>query len=69
MLPPGRHGFFVSRYARGLTLIVAKPLTTTSAPPQDTPARAMADMACDSALVRLLANMVLHIQSEVQHVY
>lgn len=67
---PGVTAFLYHGMARGLALMAAKPLTiTTSVPRQDTPASAMADMACDSALVRLLANMVLHIHAEVQHVY
>jgi len=53
--------------ARGLTLMAAKPGTSTPQP--ETPLSTMAVMASDSALVRLLANMVLRIQSEVQHVY
>jgi len=53
--------------ARGLALIAVNPLTAAS--PPEIPAGPLPVMASDSALVRLLANMVLHIQSEVQHVY
>lgn len=65
-----RTGFTAFLYhgmARGLTLIAVKPLTPASQ--QEMPESVIPVMASDSALVRLLANMVLHIQSEVQHVY
>ncbi|HAJ92164.1 MAG TPA: hypothetical protein DCO71_06050 [Gammaproteobacteria bacterium] len=65
-----RTGFTVFLYhgmARGLALIAAKPIIAV--PPQESSPSVFPIMAPDSSLVRLLANMVLHIQSEVQHVY
>jgi len=53
--------------ARGLALLATTP--TTRSHKQEVPARNLPAVAHDLALVRLLANMVLHIQSEVQHVY
>ena len=63
----GVTAFLYHGMARGLAVIAAEP--QPSAPQQETPARVIPGMASDSALVRLLANMVLHIHSEVQHVY
>jgi hypothetical protein len=51
--------------AQGLALIAA----TGPDPEPVIQARVMPTIASDPALVRLLANMVLRIQSEVQHVY
>ena len=52
--------------ARGLTLIAATPHPE---PRQETRLSTLPAVAPDPALIRLLANMVLRIQSEVQHVY
>ena len=54
--------------ARGLALIIA-PTPATPEPRQETHASTMPAAVSDHALVRVLANMVLRIQSEVQHVY
>ena len=52
---------------RGLALMASTPLSGWS--PLDTPMPTRVAMDNDPALVRLLANMVLQVQSEVQHVY
>jgi hypothetical protein len=65
-----RTGFTALMYhgmARGLALITAPP--ATPAPQQQPQVSTLPAVAPDSALIRLLANMVLRIQSEVQHVY
>ena len=65
-----RTGFTALLYhgmARGLTLIAATPATPE--PRQETQLSTLPAVAPDPALIRLLANMVLRIQSEVQHVY
>ena len=53
--------------AQGLALIADTPATPE--PRQGTQPSPLPVVASDPALVRLLANMVLRIQSEVQHVY
>lgn len=65
-----RTGFTALLYhgmARGLALIAATPATPD--PPQGAQANTLPAVASDPALIRLLANMVLRIQSEVQHIY
>lgn len=65
-----RTGFTALMYhgmARGLALIVATP--TPPEPQQEPQGNTLPAVASDPALIRLLANMVLRIQSEVQHVY
>lgn len=53
---------------RGLTLLATPPRRPSSEP--ECPVRTtLPAVENDPNLVRLLANMVLHIQSEVQHVY
>ena len=53
--------------ARGLALITDTSATPTSR--QGNQPGTLPVVASDPALVRVLANMVLRIQSEVQHVY
>jgi len=53
--------------AQGIALITDTPVTPD--PRQVPQANTLPVVASDPALVRLLANMVLRIQSEVQHVY
>ena len=66
----GRAGFTALLYhgmAQGLTLIAPRPATPEPRP--ETQASTLPAAVPNPALVRLLANMVLRIQSEVQHVY
>lgn len=53
--------------ARGLALLAKTP--TTHSHKQEAPARDLPAVVHDPTLVRLLANMVLQVQSEAQHVY
>jgi hypothetical protein len=53
--------------ARGLTLMGAAPAAVERH--QAIPVNTVPTMPADPALVRVLANMVLRIQAEVQHVY
>lgn len=52
---------------RGLALLAKTP--TPVRRKQQAPARSLPAVESDPALVRLLTNMVLQLQSEVQHVY
>lgn len=65
-----RSGLSAVRYhgmARGLALLAKTP--THDQHEQATHTRSLPTVENDPALVRLLTNMVLRIQSEVQHVY
>ena len=65
-----RSGHSAVRYhgmARGLALLAKTP--THDQHEQETHTRSLPTVENDPALVRLLTNMVLRIQSEVQHVY
>lgn len=53
--------------AKGLAVLTATPVTPEVG--KDPQAYAVPVVTAEPALVRLLANMVLRIQSEVQHVY
>lgn len=53
--------------AHGLALLAATPVVPQRE--QDSPVYTVPAVENDPALVRLLANMVLQLQSEVQHVY
>ncbi|MGH8533306.1 MAG: hypothetical protein ACREV1_11445 [Gammaproteobacteria bacterium] len=65
--PQGLSAILYHGLARGLQVIGAKPLaaenTRTLGP------SALPPFPLEEALLRLMANMVLHIQSEVSHVY
>jgi hypothetical protein len=52
---------------RGLAVIMATPEIAERGP--ENPEGRLPVMANDPALVRLLANMILKFQSELQHVY
>ncbi|MGH8524217.1 MAG: hypothetical protein ACREX9_21430 [Gammaproteobacteria bacterium] len=65
--PQGLSAILYHGITRGLHVIGVKPSAVeNSRPPSKS---ALPPVPLDAALLRLMANMVLHIQSEVNHVY